>query len=162
MSKSRSSPYRTSQSSSGHEEMDGHPNVMSPMVTGGVALSSAMATTVTTERGVIENIPNSSSSPVSDRDDEGEGMCVCVCIDVHVHVQNMYIHCVHVQCMCMCLDIIIVTIIRNCTLKCNVCSQLPSNQFLCIQVYSLIAKGDHGQTKWLSNNKYNMVCVSYM
>ena len=73
VSKSRGSPYRTSQSSNSQEEMvDGHPAVMAPMAIGGVAMSTAVATTVTNKRGVIENKPDS-GSPISD---EGELVCV--------------------------------------------------------------------------------------
>ena len=70
VSKSRGSPYRTSQGSSGHEEVDGHPPILAPLAMGGVALSTATATTLTTDGGVVENKP-STSSPEHCTSDEG-------------------------------------------------------------------------------------------
>ena len=61
VSKSQGSPYRTSQGSSGHEEVDGHPTTLTPLAMGGVALSTAMATALTTDGGVIEDKPSTSS-----------------------------------------------------------------------------------------------------
>ena len=71
VSKSRGSPYRTSQGSSGHEDMDGHPSLLTPPAMGGVAFSTATATTVTTDGGVVEDKP-ATVSPAHCTSDEGE------------------------------------------------------------------------------------------
>lgn len=56
-----------SQSSSLLDEMDGH----SPSGTGGVALSTAMATTMTTKRSVVEDQPDGGSPVNGTADEEG-------------------------------------------------------------------------------------------
>ena len=71
VSKSRGSPYRTSQGSSGHEDVDGHPPTLSPMAMGGVAFSTATATTTTTDGGVIVDKP-ATGSPEHCTSDEGK------------------------------------------------------------------------------------------
>ena len=54
--------------------MDGHPPVLTPLAMGGVALSTAIATTVTTDGGVINNKP-ATGSPEHCTSDEGRQDC---------------------------------------------------------------------------------------
>lgn len=87
VSKSRGSPYRTSQGSSGHEEVDGHPPTLAPLAMGGVALSTATATTLTTDGGVVENKPSTSSPEhcTSDEGRDGKFMRIWLKLIIYVH-----------------------------------------------------------------------------
>ena len=60
-----------SQSNSLLDEMDGHSPVTTSSGTGSVALSTAMATTMPTKRGVVEDQPDSCSPVNGTANEEG-------------------------------------------------------------------------------------------